>query len=174
MAEVSATPSVEEGSQSESSKTLPSAEELRSQFRHILMLLNFATAFNHGHSVLHDVAYEAAFDKDNDAEYGQLSQPVLLNALAVLLVTRKTEEVVATADFITEDAINIVVVKNPHSSDNFFSEVEMKDKTKHCKVIECNNSDVDFAMPTVSHTRDTLWMNILSLSYVFLITTCTS
>jgi hypothetical protein len=104
MAEVSATPSVEEGSQS--SKTLPSAEELRSQFRHILMLLNFATAFNHGDSVLHDVAYEAAFDKDNDAEYDQLSQPALLNALTVLLVTRKTEEVVATADFITEDAMN--------------------------------------------------------------------
>ena len=172
MAEVSATSSVEEGSKS--SNNLPSAEELRGEFRHILMLLNFATAFNHGHSVLHDVAYKARFDRDRDAEYGRLSRAGLLNALAVLLVTRKTEEVVATADFITADAINIVVVKNPHSSDKFFSKAEMNDKTKYCKAIECNHSDVDFDMPIASQTQGTLWMYILSLSYVFPVTTCAS
>jgi hypothetical protein len=170
MAEVSATLSnVEADSQS-----LPSDDELRSQFRHTLMLLNFATAFNHGHSVLQDATYKAEFDKSSDAEYGQLSRPGLLNSLAVLLVTRKNEEVVATADFITEDGINIVVVKNPHRSDNFFSNAEMKDQTKYCKLIECNDSDVDFVMPTVSDSRSALWKNILNLSYVSLNTICAS
>ena len=55
-------------------------------------------------------------------------------------------------DFITTDAINIIVVKNPHSLDKFFSKAEMNDKTKYCKVIECNNSDVDFDMPIVLQT----------------------
>jgi hypothetical protein len=136
------------------------------------MLLNFATTFNHGHSVLHDETYKVKFDKEKDAEYGQPSLAGLLNMLAVLLVTRKSEEVVAMMDFITEDAINIVVVKNPHSSDNFFSKAEMKDTMKHCKAIECNNSDVEFDMPT--QTVGPLWMNILSIWYVFLIRTCDS
>jgi len=87
MAEVSATLSVKEGSKS--SNNLPSAEELHGEFHHILMLLNFATPFNHGHSMLHDVTYKARFDRDRDAEYGRLSQAGLLNMLAVLLGLRR-------------------------------------------------------------------------------------
>lgn len=173
MAEVSATSFNVEGD-SQSSSALPSDDDLCSQFRHTLLLLNFAMAFNNGHPVLQDANYKAEFDVSNDADYGRLSWPGLLNSLAVLLVTRKNEEVIATADFITEDAINIVIMKNPHGSDNFFSNAEMKDQAKHFKLIECSNSDVDFSMPTVSHSRSALWDHILSLSYVSLNTICTS
>ena len=79
----SGTLSVEEGSHwqiQHSSLT----EVLHCDFCHTLMLHAFTLAFNYSRGPVVHENYNLAFDKDQDAEYDQLSETGILNALAVL------------------------------------------------------------------------------------------
>ena len=96
--------------------------------------------------------------------------------LAVVLVTRKSEDVIAVTTFRVGEIIHIIAMKNPNTKDyqKFFSMAEQEDHTRYCKAIECNGFDVDFWARTAPSVTGCLWTNILALVCVCLFASHTS
>jgi hypothetical protein len=73
-----------------------STEEQHNEFRHILLLLRLATAYNYGESMLPDQDYANHFDAAADRMYRQFTRQGVLNALATIFV--RDNEVIATTE----------------------------------------------------------------------------